>query len=202
MTNFDYKKWVTENKYGKPLHQIEEGTLSDLKDKIKPALSKVLSTGKSKSKQVFDIVKKEFNQENADKALNVLNKTYNGVKIIADKSTGDPEALKNISKFIPSLKTTAIVTALGATYKLISGTYLQDTGWFGMGKEVVWGDPSTILSIGILLAAIKLIMYALQVIAGARKGVDGIKSIFKENEDVMGDVEFKDIEKIFELNFN
>ena len=45
-------------------------------------------------------------------------------------------------------------------------------------------------------------MYALQVIAGARKGVAGIKSIFKENEDVMGDVEFKDIENIFELNFN
>ena len=186
----------------KPLYQMEEGTLSDLKDKIKPTLSKIFSAGKSKSKEVYNIVKNEFNQENADKALNVLNKTYNGVKIIADKSTGDPEALKSISKFIPSLQTTAVVTALGATYKLISGTYLQDTGWFGMGKEVVWGDPSTILSIGILLAAIKLIMYALQVIAGARKGVDGIKSIFKENEDVMGDVEFKDIENIFELNFN
>tara|TARA_R110000796_G_scaffold139762_1_gene255884 strand:- start:81 stop:686 length:606 start_codon:yes stop_codon:yes gene_type:complete len=183
----------------KPLYQIEEVTLSDLKTKIKPALSKVFSAGKSKSKEVYNIVKGEFNQKNAEKALNTLNKTYEGIKMIADKTTGDPEALKNISKFIPSLKTTGIATALGATYKIISGTSLQDTGWFNLGKEVVWGDPSTILSIGIFLATIKLIMYALQAIASVRKGTGAIKSLFKEDEDVMGDVEFNDIERIFEL---
>ena len=30
MAKFDYKKWVTENKYGKPLYQMEEGPGEDL----------------------------------------------------------------------------------------------------------------------------------------------------------------------------
>ena len=40
----------------RPLYQIEEGTLSDLKAKIKPTLSKIFSTGKSKSKEVYNVV--------------------------------------------------------------------------------------------------------------------------------------------------
>tara|TARA_R110001632_G_C11141835_1_gene396230 strand:- start:13 stop:624 length:612 start_codon:yes stop_codon:yes gene_type:complete len=182
----------------KPLYQMEEGTLSDLKDKIKPTLSKIFSAGKSKSKEVYNIVKNEFNQENADKALNVLNKTYDGIKSAADKATDDPEQLKAISKFIPSLKLTGIATAIGSVYTIISGYGWESTGWFT--SKMVWGDPNTILSIGILLAAIKLIIYALQAIAGTRKGVGAVKSMFKEDEDVMGDVEFNDIESIFEIN--
>ena len=42
-------------------------------------------------------------------------------------------------------------------------------------------------------------MYALQAIAGIRKGKGAIKNIFTENEDEMGDIDFKDIESIFEL---
>tara|TARA_R110000782_G_scaffold182205_1_gene272404 strand:- start:44 stop:1057 length:1014 start_codon:yes stop_codon:yes gene_type:complete len=183
----------------RPLYQIEEGTLSDLKAKIKPTLSKIFSTGKSKSKEVYNVVKGEFNQENADKALNVLNKTYKGIKSVADKATDDPEQLKAITQFIPSLKLTGIATAIGSVYTIISGMGWQDTGFLGLGKELVWGDPSTILSIGILLASIKLIIYALQAIAGTRKGVGAVKSMFKEDEDVMGDVEFNDIESIFEI---
>jgi len=183
----------------KPLYQIEEGTLSDLKDKIKPTLSKIFSTGKSKSKEVYDIVKKEFNQENADKALNILKKTYDGIKNAANKATDNPEQLKAISNFIPSLKITGIATAIGSVYTIISGYGWESTGWFS-APEMVFGDPNTILSIGILLATIKLIIYALQAIAGTRKGVGAVKSMFKEDEDVMGDVEFNDIESIFELN--
>jgi len=179
--------------------EISEGILQDLGDKVKPALSKIFSTGKSKSKQVYDIVKKEVKDpENAQKALDAVSKAYKGIKNVADKATGSPEDLKAISKFMPGLKTVAIGTTVASVVQLASGFDIVSSGWFS-SPEIVWGDPSIALKIGGVLIALKLIMYALQAIAGIRKGKGAIKNIFTENEDEMGDIDFKDIESIFEL---
>lgn len=211
MDNFDLKKYLAENQltpnsvmlYRENSILLDEGILQDLGDKIKPALSKIFSTGKSKSKQVYDVVKKEVTDpENAEKVLGVISKAYNGIKNVADKATGDPDGLKAIQKFIPGLKTTAIGTALGAAYQVIAGTSIASSGLWGMSKDIVWGDPSTALNIGIFLVVLKLVMYALQAIANIRRGTSAVKGMFTENEEVMADVDFSDIEDIFELQLN
>ena len=211
MDNFDLKKYLAENQltpnsvmlYRENSILLDEGILQDLGDKIKPALSKIFSTGKSKSKQVYDVVKKEVTDpENAEKVLGVISKAYNGIKNVADKATGDPDGLKAIQKFIPGLKTTAIGTALGAAYQVIAGTSIASSGFWNLSKDIVWGDPSTALNIGIFLVVLKLVMYALQAIANIRKGTSAVKGMFTENEDVMADVDFSDIEDIFELQLN
>tara|TARA_B100001778_G_scaffold101087_1_gene82539 strand:- start:51 stop:686 length:636 start_codon:yes stop_codon:yes gene_type:complete len=211
MDNFDLKKYLAENQltpnsvmlYRENSILLDEGILQDLGDKIKPALSKIFSTGKSKSKQVYDVVKKEVTDpENAEKVLGVISKAYNGIKNVADKATGDPDGLKAIQKFIPGLKTTAIGTALGAAYQVIAGTSIASSGFWNLSKDIVWGDPSTALNIGIFLVVLKLVMYALQAIANIRKGTSAVKGMFTENEEVMADVDFSDIEDIFELQLN
>ena len=211
MDNFDLKKYLAENQltpnsvmlYRENSILLDEGILQDLGDKIKPALEKIFSAGKSKSKQVYDVVKKEVTDpENAEKVLGVISKAYNGIKNVADKATGDPDGLKAIQKFIPGLKTTAIGTALGAAYQVIAGTSIASSGFWGLSKDIVWGDPSTALNIGIFLVVLKLVMYALQAIANIRKGTSAVKGMFTENEDVMADVDFSDIEDIFELQLN
>jgi len=208
MDNFDLRKYLAENQltpnsvmlYRENSILLDEGILQDLGDKIKPSLEKIFSAGKSKSKQVYDVVKKEVTDpENAQKALNVVSKAYNGIKNVADKATGDPDGLKAIQKFIPGLKTTAIGTALGAAYQVIAGTSIASSGFWGLNKSIVWGDPSTALNIGIFLVVLKLVMYALQAIANLRKGTSAVKGIFTENEDIMADVDFNDIEDLFEL---
>ena len=211
MDNFDLKKYLAENQltpnsvmlYRENSILLDEGILQDLGDKIKPALEKIFSAGKSKSKQVYDVVKKEVTDpENAEKVLGVISKAYNGIKNVADKATGDPDGLKAIQKFIPGLKTTAIGTALGAAYQVIAGTSIASSGLWGMSKDIVWGDPSTALNIGIFLVVLKLVMYALQAIANIRRGTSAVKGMFTENEEVMADVDFSDIEDIFELQLN
>ena len=193
---YRFRQFLTEES------SVNEGVLQDLGDKVKPALSKIFSTGKSKSKQVYDIVKKEVKDpENAQKALDIVSKAYNGIKNVADKATGSPEDLKAISKFMPGLKTAAIGTTVASVVQLASGFDIVSSGWFS-SPEIVWGDPSIALKIGGVLIALKLIMYALQAIAGIRKGTGAIKNIFTENEDEMGDIDFKDIESIFELKLN
>ena len=211
MDNFDLKKYLAENQltpnsvmlYRENSILLDEGILQDLGDKIKPALEKIFSAGKSKSKQVYDVVKKEVTDpENAEKVLGVISKAYNGIKNVADKATGDPDGLKAIQKFIPGLKTTAIGTLLGAAYQVIAGTSIASSGFWGLSKDIVWGDPRTALNIGIFLVVLKLVMYALQAIANIRKGTSAVKGMFTENEDVMADVDFSDIEDIFELQLN
>jgi len=197
MDNFDLRKYLAEGRLFEPEFIINEGILQDLGDKAKPALSKIFSVGKSKSKQVYDIVKKEVKDpENAQKLLDTVSKAYKGIKNVANKATSNPEDLKAIQKFIPGLKTTAIGTAIGAVYELISGSNF-DISLTSFTAEL--GDASTAITIGTVLVVIKLVMYALQAIAGIRKGTGAIKGIFTENEDVMADVDFKDIESIFEL---
>ena len=197
MDNFDLRKYLAEGRLFEPEFIINEGILQDLGDKAKPALSKIFSVGKSKSKQVYDIVKKEVKDpENAQKLLDVVSKAYNGIKNVANKATNNPEDLKAIQKIIPKLKTTAIGTAIGAVYELISSSNL-DISYNSFTAEL--GDGNTAIMIGTYLVVLKLVMYALQAIAGIRKGTGAIKGIFKENEDVMGDIDFKDIESIFEL---
>ena len=197
MDKFDLRKYLAEGRLFEPEFIINEGILQDLGDKAKPALSKIFSVGKSKSKQVYDIVKKEVKDpENAQKLLDVVSKAYNGIKNVANKATNNPEDLKAIQKIIPKLKTTAIGTAIGAVYELISSSNL-DISYNSFTAEL--GDGNTAIMIGTYLVVLKLVMYALQAIAGIRKGTGAIKGIFKENEDVMGDIDFKDIESIFEL---
>jgi hypothetical protein len=190
---YRFRQYLTEES------SVNEGILQDLGNKVKPALSKIFSTGKSKSKQVYDIVKKEIKDpENAQKALEVVSKAYNGIKNVADKTTSNPDDLKAISKFMPGLKTASIGTAVASVYQLVSGFDIVSNGWFSSPK-IVWGDPSTALMVGGILVSLKLIMYALQAIAGVRKATSAIKAIFKENEEVMTGVDFSDIEGIFEL---
>ena len=211
MDNFDIKKYLAENQltpnsvmmYRENSILLDEGILQDLGDKIKPALEKIFSVGKSKSKQVYDVVKKEVTDpENAQKVLDTVSKAYNGIKNVADKTTSDPDGLKAIQKFIPGLKTTGIATLLGAAYQIIAGTAITSSGFWGLSKSIAWGDPSTALSIGTFLVVLKLVMYALQAIANIRKGTSAVKGIFTENEEEMADVDFSDIEGIFELQLN
>jgi len=203
MDNFDLKKYLAEGKLFEEDSSINENILKDLSAKVKPALSKIFSVGKSKSKQVYDIVKKEVKDpENAQKALDIASNAYKGIKNVADKATNDPESLKAISKFIPSLKTSAIGTALFSIFEFVSETSLESTGFFGLSQKVNWGDPNTALTIGAILVSLKLLIYALQGIANIRKGTSAIKGIFTEDEDAMADVDFSDIENIFELQLN
>lgn len=198
MSEFDLRKFLIENKLTSNSKELNEGVLKDLGSKVKPGLSKVFSTGKAKSKQVYNVVKKEVKDpENAKKALNIISKAYNGIKNVADKSTGDPEKLKAIQKFIPGLKNTLIFTIVGAAYQIIDGASITSTGLWGMNKDISWGDPSTALMIGKYLVALKLTMYALQFIAKIRKSTSAVKKIFTENEDEMANVDFSDIESIF-----
>jgi len=202
---YRFRQYLTEES------SVNEGILQDLGDKVKPALSKIFSTGKSKSKQVYDIVKKEIKDpENAQKALEVVSKAYNGIKNVADKTTSNPDDLKAISKFMPGLKTSIIGSSILAVYKIWDGTNIVSPSftdsWENIKKldfiepgSVELGDPSVAIMIGAILVTLKLVMYALQAIAGVRKGTGAIKAIFKENEEAMADVDFSDIEGIFEL---
>ena len=199
MEQFDLKKFLVENKLTvNSALLFEQQSFSNpsiaVKDKVAPALNKVISTATSKSKQAFDIVKKEFNEQNAQKALDLASKAYRGIKNVADKATSNPENLKTLSKLIPSLKNSAIGTALGAMYQIISGTHIESTGWFS--KDIVWGDPTTALNVGIFLVALKLLVYTLQAIANIRKGASALKGIFKENEE-LANLDFSDIKTLF-----
>ena len=203
MDNFDIKKYLTENQltpnsvmmYRENPIIIHEGILQDLGAKVKPALDKIFSVGKSKSKQAYDIIKKEVTDpDKAKKALEIVNKSYQGIKAVADSATGNPDKLKSIQKFIPSLKNLGIVTGIGTIYQLASGFDIVSTGWFS-SPDIVWGDPTIALMIGGFLVTLKLVIYALQAIAGIRKGVDTVKGMFTED---MDDVDFSDIESIFE----
>tara|TARA_B100000963_G_scaffold301042_1_gene273600 strand:- start:43 stop:672 length:630 start_codon:yes stop_codon:yes gene_type:complete len=203
MDNFDIKKYLTENQltpnsvmmYRENPIIIHEGILQDLGAKVKPALDKIFSVGKSKSKQAYDIIKKEVTDpDKAKKALEIVNKSYQGIKAVADSATGNPDKLKSIQKFMPSLKNLGIVTGIGTIYQLASGFDIVSTGWFS-SPDIVWGDPTIALMIGGFLVTLKLVIYALQAIAGIRKGVDTVKGMFTED---MDDVDFSDIESIFE----
>lgn len=203
MDNFDIKKYLTENQltpnsvmmYRENSIIIHEGILQDLGAKVKPALDKIFSVGKSKSKQAYDIIKKEVTDpDNARKALEVVKKSYKGIQAVADSATGNPDKLKSIQKFMPSLKTLGIGTGIGTIYQLVSGFDIVKDGWFS-SPDIVWGDPTIALMIGGFLITLKLVIYALQAIAGIRKGVDTVKGMFSED---MGDIDFKDIESIFE----
>ena len=219
MEDFNIHNWRAEYAAKKsPLNEqqtpINEGILQDLGDKAKPALSKIFSIGKSKSKQVYDIVKKEVKDpENAQKALDIVSKAYNGIKNVADKATGSPEDLKAISKFMPSLKTSIIGSSILAVYKIWDGTNIVSPefkySWEDIKKldfiepgSVELGDPSVAIMIGAILVTLKLVMYALQAIAGVRKGTGAIKRMFNENEGEMNNIDFSDIESIFELKLN
>ena len=202
---YRFRQYLTEES------SVNEGILQDLGDKVKPALSKIFSTGKSKSKQVYNIVKKEIKDpENAQKALEVVSKAYNGIKNVADKATSNPDDLKAISKFMPGLKTSIIGSSILAVYKIWDGTNIVSPSftdsWEKIKKldfiepgSVELGDASVDIMIVAILVTLKLVMYALQAIAGVRKGTGAIKAIFKENEEAMADVDFSDIEGIFEL---
>ena len=67
MNNFDLRKYLAENRL------LED---KSIKDQIAPRVDKLITTSNAKSKQFYDIVKKEFNQENAEKALKVSKNFY------------------------------------------------------------------------------------------------------------------------------
>ena len=50
-----------------------------------------------------------------------------------------------------------------------------------------------------ILIALKLVIYALQIIANIRKGTGAVKGMFKENEEEMAGLSFDDIENLFEF---
>ena len=70
MSQFDLRKFLIENKLTSNSKELNEGVLKDLGSKVKPELSKIFSTGKAKSKQVYNVVKKQVKDpENAEIAL-------------------------------------------------------------------------------------------------------------------------------------
>ena len=195
MSQFDLRKFLIENKLTSNSKELNEGVLKDLGSKVKPELSKIFSTGKAKSKQVYNVVKKQVKDpENAEIALKAITKAYNGIKNVADK-TLEPKRLKAIQKFIPGIKTTLTGTIVVAAYQtLFKGTFDFSNI---LKPDVSFGDPTIALTIGKFLVALKVSMYVLQFIANIRKGKSALKGIFNENEDAMANVDFSDIESIF-----
>tara|TARA_R110001583_G_scaffold1764_3_gene13531 strand:+ start:37 stop:735 length:699 start_codon:yes stop_codon:yes gene_type:complete len=232
MAKFDYKKWIIDNKYQKNPTLLNEGTLEDLGDKVKPAIEDIFNSGRSKSKEVYSTIKRELtdegNQEKAKAAASkALNVTKNVYKVILGemesltKSVGNkitPENAKRIRNAIPSLGTMAISGTLGAIAEIIHGTTFTAVG-FGPWKNLfikgaqffpdvsldIASPDFTIMIVGILVA-LKVIMFALQyflkVFGVGQRIVKKVKGVFKENEDEMGDVNFSDIKALFELNYS
>ena len=183
MDNFDLRAYLNENRL------LED---KSIKDQISPRVDKLITTSNAKSKQFYDIVKKEFNQENAEKALKVSKNFYTKLKNLADKATSDPKKIRDISRFIPKIKDTIIFGAIGSIYKMISGfdmgtkTKNIDLIFTDLdiptGIDPTLGDPSIWINISIILISLKIFISILSVISKMRKGVGAIKSIFKEDD--------------------
>jgi hypothetical protein len=205
MDNFDLKTYLTENKLTANSVLLYENETFDkvgdiLKTKVKPEVTKMMSKAASSTKEVAQIVGKEFNQENADKALSLAKDFYNTLVKVADKITSDPKSLKNISKFIPKEKYSLLLGVIGSIYKVISG-FEVDAGFFS-GVEYSFGDPSAMIAIFGTLVVLKLLIRALYIIASVRKGVgkvkkgiNKVKGLFKE-EEMDDSLNFSDIESL------
>jgi len=188
MNNFDLRKYLAKNRL------LED---KSIKDQITPRVDKLITTSNAKSTQFYNIVKKEFNQENAEKALKVSKNFYTKLKNLADKATSDPKKLRDISRFIPKIKDTVFFGTIGSIYEIVSGFdfKLKNTEIspevFGKelfnidvptGADPTLGDPSIWIYISAILISLKIFISILSVISKMRKGVGAIKSIFKEDD--------------------
>ena len=216
MDTFDLKTYLVENKltnYSKIYEEESETPYQKVWDFAKDSEPKIKQTLRNAAKfsgKTYELVKKEFNKENADKALEVAKKSYNTLKSLVDQATSDPKKIKQISKFIPSLKTSAIGGALSIAYQVITGasTITKDISILGFDtglstpSGISWGDPSISVTIFGILIALKLVMMALQTIASARKGIGAVKSFFSSDEDSseplneQDDMDFSDIKSL------
>jgi len=188
MEDFDLRKYLAKNRL------LED---KSIKDQITPRVDKLITTSNAKSTQFYNIVKKEFNQENAEKALKVSKNFYTKLKNLSDKATSDPEKLRDISRFIPKIKDTVFFGTIGSIYEIVSGfdfglkkTELSPE-FFGKelfnidvptGADPTLGDPSIWIYISAILISLKIFISILSVISKMRKGVGAIKSIFKEDD--------------------
>jgi len=188
MEDFDLRKYLAKNRL------LED---KSIKDQITPRVDKLITTSNAKSTQFYNIVKKEFNQENAEKALKVSKNFYTKLKNLADKATSDPKKLRDISRFIPKIKDTVFFGTIGSIYEIVSGFdfKLKNTEIspevFGKelfnidvptGADPTLGDPSIWIYISAILISLKIFISILSVISKMRKGVGAIKSIFKEDD--------------------
>jgi len=188
MEDFDLRKYLAKNRL------LED---KSIKDQITPRVDKLITTSNTKSTQFYNIVKKEFNQENAEKALKVSKNFYTKLKNLADKATSDPKKLRDISRFIPKIKDTVFFGTIGSIYEIVSGFDfgLKKTEIspevFGKelfnvdvptGADPTLGDPSIWIYISAILISLKIFISILSVISKMRKGVGAIKSIFKEDD--------------------
>jgi len=188
MEDFDLRKYLAKNRL------LED---KSIKDQITPRVDKLITTSNTKSTQFYNIVKKEFNQENAEKALKVSKNFYTKLKNLADKATSDPKKLRDISRFIPKIKDTVFFGTIGSIYEIVSGFdfKLKNTEIspevFGKelfnidvptGADPTLGDPSIWIYISAILISLKIFISILSVISKMRKGVGAIKSIFKEDD--------------------
>jgi len=188
MEDFDLRKYLAKNRL------LED---KSIKDQITPRVDKLITTSNAKSTQFYNIVKKEFNQENAEKALKVSKNFYTKLKNLADKATSDPKKLRDISRFIPKIKDTVFFGTIGSIYEIVSGFDfgLKNTEIspevFGKelfnidvptGADPTLGDPSIWIYISAILISLKIFISILSVISKMRKGVGAIKSIFKEDD--------------------
>lgn len=206
MDNFDLRKYLAENR----LFEEEASTYQkiwDFSKKSEPKVRQTLRNAARFSGKTLTLVKKEFNKENAEKGLKVAKDLYTGLKGLVDKATSDPEKIKQISKFIPTIKNSFVGSVVLGAYQIVTGTSAnwQNITLFGMDTGIDkfggmnWGNPDTAITIFAILASLKLIMYALQTIASIRKGIGAAKDIFSlEETDNLNenDIDFKDIEAL------
>ena len=216
MDTFDLKTYLVENKltnYSKIYEEESETPYQKVWDFTKdsePKIKQLLRNASKFSGKTYELVKKEFNQENADKALEEVTKSYNTLKSLVDQATSDPKKIKQISKFIPSLKNSAFAGAVSIAYQLITGASVitKDISIFGFdtGLSVPsgtsMGDPTISVTIFGILIGLKLVMHALEVIASARKGIGALKSFFSSDKDSseplneQDDMDFSDIKSL------
>lgn len=205
MDNFDLRKYLAEGR----LFEEETTPYQKVWDFSKQAEPKVRETLKNAARfsgKTFTLVKKEFNKENAEKGLKVAKDLYTGLKGLADKATSNPENIKQISKFIPSIKNSFVGSVVLGAYQIVTGTSANwesikflgmDTGIDKFGG-MNWGNPDTAITIFAILASLKLVMYALQGIATIRKGIGAVKDTFLEETDDLNEnnIDFKDLEAL------
>lgn len=216
MDTFDLKTYLVENKltnYSKIYEEESETPYQKVWDFAKdsePKIKQSLRNAAKFSGKTYELVKKEFNKENIDKALEVSKKSYNTLKSLVDKATSDPKKIKQISKFIPSIQNSVIGGVVSAAYQIISGasTISKDISILGFDTGLSipggmsWGDPSISVTIFSILIALKLVMMALQTIASARKGIGAVKSFFSSDEESseplneQDDMDFSDIKSL------
>jgi len=190
----------------RPLYQIEEGTLSDLGDKVKPTLNTIFTTSKSKSKEVFNMIKAEFEdkenqqkvKDTASKALEVTTGVYKAIVDEVEKATLSatskitPENIKKIEGYMLSLKTTGFLTLLGGIYETVTettGLQLQNpfkVGFMKMVQMPELGEPDIAIGIGATLVAIKLFMFALRhflnFLKPVKRIVKKVKGMFNKDD--------------------